>query len=100
MTELDKLEEYLDEHGYIYERIADEIQKPFFIDQIIVYRDESREKKIWEVICHPGSYGYEQGLLEIIGSIVQNNGLVEGYLTAEDVVKRLVKNNDGLATQS
>ena len=53
--------------------------------QIIV---PSKEKHDWDVICHPGSYGYEEGLLEIMGSITRNDE-VEGYLTAEDVIERI-----------
>lgn len=44
----------------------------------------------WDAICHLGSYGHENGLLEIYGSIVQNeNDTVEGYLTAEEILERL-----------
>lgn len=44
----------------------------------------------WDAICHCGSYGYEQGLIEVAGSIVKNdNDEVEGYLTAEEILARL-----------
>lgn len=49
----------------------------------------SKNKK-WDAICHYGSFGYKEGLLEIYGEIVPENigDTVEGYLTAEDVIDR------------
>jgi len=41
------------------------------------------EYPTWDVICHVGSWGYEQGLLEI--RIDQNEPT--GYLTAEETFK-------------
>ena len=43
---------------------------------------------ICSVICFSGSAGYEKGLLEIMG-LTHNGESVEGYLTAEDVFKRI-----------
>ena len=44
----------------------------------------------WDAICHEGSYGHEDGLLEIMGSIVQSEyDSVEGCLTAEEILARL-----------
>ena len=46
----------------------------------------------WDAVLFPGSYGSEQGLIEICGSIVQNNDDdddVEGYLTAEEILNRV-----------
>ena len=87
MTELDKLEKYLKEKEIDYER------KKSIIgihegEQIIVYnKDGDRE---WDAICNWASYGHEKGLLEIMGSIVKPGGdSVEGWLTAEDIIKRL-----------
>lgn len=40
----------------------------------------------WDAICGYGSYGFKQGLLEVMGNIRDNNG-VEGWLTAEQVVE-------------
>lgn len=49
-----------------------------------------------DVICKPGSYGYEDGLFEIKGidlmtpeECAEDN--VVGYLTMEDVITRVVK---------
>lgn len=85
LKELDKLEAYLKEKGYDYERIDEEkgyINK----HQIIVYKDGERS---WDVICHMGSYGYEQGLLEAKGFDLIEHDDVEGSLTAQDVIDRL-----------
>lgn len=106
LSELDKLEAYLKEHDIKYERIdedlyAGKLPPPLrddeFFDgygerhQIIVNSGEKRE---WDAICHWGSYGYEEGLLEIYGSLVDkakfgDTDSVRGWLTAEEVIKRI-----------
>lgn len=104
LNELNKLEEYLKDHNYIYTRIDKDGKESLFIDyellnthQLIVYSDESktREYREWDAICHYGSYGYEEGLLEIYGNIVPENDYddVMGWLTADDVIKLLEKEN-------
>lgn len=48
--------------------------------------------KNWDVICHSGSYGHEEGLLEAMGIIVDDSSDdddVVGYLTASDVFQRV-----------
>ena len=90
MKELDKLEEYLKEKGIKYERYDEmPLSKNYIIDyhQICVpcWNPETRD---WDAICHRGSFGYEEGLLEIMGSITRNDD-VEGWLTAEDVIERI-----------
>lgn len=88
MKELDKLEQYLKEHEYCYIR-EDDDSNYMNRHQIIVFDSEAQRE--WDAICHRGSYGYEQGLLEIMGTIVNNDcgDSVEGYLTADDIIKRL-----------
>lgn len=56
---------------------------------VIVY---SNDVRIFDAICHYGSYGYHDGLLEIMGDIVtdEDDDQVVGYLTADDVVKRII----------
>ena len=46
---------------------------------------------LWDVICQEGSYGYRDGLLEAYGDIVEADDVVEGYLTAQDVIERIEK---------
>lgn len=99
--ELDKLERYLRENGFDYQREdqdntyssyawqlikdrlgydAHEMDK----HQIIVFEDGVRS---WDVICQFGSYGVNEGLLEGMGDIFRTG--VEGWLTAADVIKRI-----------
>lgn len=40
----------------------------------------------WDAVCHSGSYGHENGLIEVMG-LPQCQGDVIGYLTAKDVLK-------------
>lgn len=97
LLELDKLENYLKEHGYTYERLDRPVsQQRIERHMIIVYdgvdADGNYGTRLWDAICHPGSYGYEAGLLEIYGNIVNkkvDGDIVIGFLTAEDVIKRL-----------
>jgi hypothetical protein len=93
MTEIDKLEKYLKEIGAKYERTdteekRDEIGRIEALDchQIIVFDDNG--KRLWDVVCHRGSYGWEQGLLEAYGKIVESRDVV-GCLTAEKIIEVL-----------
>lgn len=100
LAELNKLEQYLIDRGIKYERFDnDDVPYSSTIKyalkeserhQICVpcYSADGRE---WDAICQRGSYGAEDGLLEIYGSIVSENAgdSVEGWLTAEDVIKRI-----------
>lgn len=44
----------------------------------------------WDAICHSGSYGHEQGLLEVMGTVARaDDDDVEGWLTAEEILQRL-----------
>lgn len=101
LTELNKLEEYLKTNGFVYQRedkdnlysdeewrlLVDKLganAEPIDAHQIIVFKDECRS---WDVICQFGSYGADEGLLEGMGDIFET--YVEGWLTAEDVIKRI-----------
>lgn len=85
--ELDRLQRYLELHNVRYERIDEEPTALHSIDrhQIIVFNAEGF--RLWDAICHYGSYGYNEGLLEIYGIIVPNDD-VEGCLTAREVIKK------------
>lgn len=89
MSELDKLEKYLKEHNIPYDRI-DEAEKGLIDRHQILVKDKDGDV-IWDAICHFGSYGYEKGLLEIMGTLVGpgDGDSVAGWLTAEDVIKRI-----------
>ena len=96
LTELNKLEDYLDERGIQYERhdVDEEVDADGLVirlerHQICAMVDEEGCCE-WDAICQSGSYGAEDGLLEIYGKIVRPGGdSVEGYLTAEDVIERI-----------
>ena len=93
MTELDKLEKYLKANGYNYHRHDEpEIRKNGYIahcdrHQILVYDEHGN--LLWDAICQRGSYGYEKGLLEIMGKIVSPGCDVEGWLNAQQIIHRL-----------
>lgn len=88
LYELNKLEEYLAAHNYKYERI-DEEDDYINQHQLIVYDDEGT--RLWDAICNRGSYGYEEGLLEIMGTLVDPKAGddVEGFLRANEIIIRL-----------
>lgn len=83
LTEMNKLEDYLKANGFEYQR-EDEDAEPMDKHQIIVFEDGVRS---WDVVCHYGSYGSDEGLLEGMGDLFGPD--VEGYLTAEVVIKKI-----------
>ena len=97
MSELDILTQYLKDHNIPFERYdcskedfeADD-ECTFYIDrhQICV---PNQRYILWDVICQEGSYGYRDGLLEVYGDIVEVDDVVEGYLTAQDIIERIEK---------
>lgn len=97
MSELDILTQYLKDHNIPFERYdcskedfeADD-ECTFYIDrhQICV---PNQQYILWDVICQEGSYGYHDGLLEAFGDIVEANDVVEGCLTAQDIIERIEK---------
>lgn len=104
LTELNKLEEYLKEHGFeyfrqdwvnpIYRKIcarnlwAHMTTLGDLLDrhQIIVMEGG---RVIWDVVCQFGSYGGDEGLLEGMGEIFGDD--VQGWLTADEVIARIEK---------
>lgn len=43
----------------------------------------------WDAVCFTGSYGAQRGLLEALGRVITGNDDVEGYLTADEILRRL-----------
>ena len=92
MTELDKLEQYLKEHDYIYTRHPNQIE---------VFKNEERKKlggnydREWDAICNEGSLGYKEGLLEVLDRghqyFLEEDYYddVLGWLTAQDIIDML-----------
>lgn len=108
LTELNKLEEYLKKNGTRYTRRDEEyvfagmfdgkmVEYPYDRHQIVVF--DPKEVMLWDAVCQFGSYGGEQGLLEIMGDIVEEEeGDVVGFLTADEVIERIerkAKNDTG-----
>lgn len=86
--ELNRLEDYLRKHGYIYKREDKELGPYMNRHQIVVY--DSNHRYLWDAICHFGSYGYEDGLLEVMGDVARRDSdRVEGWLTADEIIRRL-----------
>lgn len=65
-------------------------------DQVVVYDADGR--RLWDAVCHSGSYGGSEGYLEVMEQTDKNYVLTEeerswddvkGYLTAEDIIERL-----------
>lgn len=97
LTQLNRLEEYLKGHGIPYERIDREIpdDESWWLHKYserhqICVPVEKGDERLLDAICQPGSYGYEFGLLEIMGTLVSqkqpNGDSVIGHLTADDVI--------------
>ena len=86
MNELDKLELYLIKNDFNFERRDDDWRH-----QLLVFDEDGYVD--WDAICQEGSIGYEKGLLEIMGSLVTEEerkyDSVVGWLTVEDVIKRI-----------
>lgn len=103
MSELDILTQYLKDHNIPFERydcdkdIELDGEYTFYMNrhQICV---PNQRYALWDVICQKGSYGYHDGLLEAYGDIVDVEGEVEGYLTAQDVIRRIEKHGYSMQT--
>lgn len=96
ITEMDKL------IAYLYKKYeADEnkvvLVKSIFDGQQVIVTDKD-DNWLWDAVCHQLSYGGEEGLIEVMEQTENNYILTEeerewddvlGYLTAEDIIKRL-----------
>lgn len=98
MSELDILTQYLKDHNIPFERYDCDKTDIKLIDgeyTLCIDRHQicvpNRRYILWDVICQEGSYGYRDGLLEAYGDIVEVDDVVEGYLTAQDVIERIEK---------
>lgn len=92
--ELDKLYSYLVEHGYYCKRIIPGASG--FKNVVVVFSDPEMKNYLWDAVCHYGSYGYEEGRLEIMGDTILTDDekcrdSVAGWLTADDIIQRLEK---------
>ena len=94
LTQLNIIEQYLKEKNIPYERIDKEnkplsSETPYMLIEVeqhqICVPCFDASKRQWDVVCHRGSYGADDGLLEIYGTIVPDNAgdTVEGFLTVK-----------------
>lgn len=84
LTEIKKLADGLLEKGIAFTFIV--LHDGY---QIVVNNPKTNHYE-WDAVCHNFSYGHDEGLLEIMGTIVENElDNVEGWLTAEDILARL-----------
>lgn len=104
MAELYALRDWLQENGADFEFIdtptiwvydAAHPGEPFAIQQVgqhqVIVFDQINGKRMqrWDAICRRGSYGYENGLLEVMGCIVPEgtpDGVL-GFLAATKVIE-------------
>lgn len=103
MSELDILTQYLKDHNIPFERY--DCDKDIELDDEYTFHVNrhqicvpNQRYALWDVICQKGSYGYHDGLLEAYGDIVDAEGEVEGYLTAQDVIERIEKHQYSMDT--
>lgn len=61
----------------------------FTNSNILVY--PNKENRVADAIYFYGSYGYEHGLLEVGGKIVEINDEVEGCVSTEEAFRRIKK---------
>ena len=95
MEEMLKLENWLKKNaeafGWSYVReckkgIIEEMDRNF-----IIVKDEKGEY-LWDAAFHFASYGYSEGLLEIAGTLVDEEeagDTVEGSLSADDIIAKI-----------
>lgn len=93
---MDNLCNELDKKGWKYKRLGPEVTtEPYLLgsilreNQVIFYDDD---KKIGDAVCKYGSYGYEVGLFEVMGSPLLFDSVtddVQGWVTEEEIIKRL-----------
>lgn len=95
-TEMNKLIAYLYKNYEADENKVVLVKSIFDGWQVIV--TDKRGYWLWDGVCHQFSYGHERGLIEVMEQTENNYILTEeerecddvlGYLTAEDIIKRL-----------
>lgn len=87
-NQLDILEKILIEKGIEYKRFDEATPIPdviFMNGPGDFHQIRGKEGDFeWDVICHHGSYGYEEGLLEYCDNVEHD---IIGNLTADEVIK-------------
>lgn len=81
-TEMQKLDAALTEMG-----VEHTYDREYMGGEQIVVTENGKYR--WDAICTPYSYGWQDGLLEVMGKPLLGHGGVMGYRTAEDILKML-----------
>lgn len=94
LDELERLKALLDDNNIEYKFIFERASNPKYNRRLVKLYD-NYGSEVLSAICHYGSYGYEQGKIEIMGLLTKteqkhSSGVV-GYLDADNVLKRIKK---------
>lgn len=95
MAEFDKLQDYLLTHGYnvdIIHRRRQMLGRALVQSEHhqLIVNDTKDGRRLWDAVISDYSYGHEDGLLEAMGTnLVEGPGTVEGWLTADEIIRRL-----------
>ena len=97
LDEMDKLEQYLKTAGIRYRRVDKDDTRVSDLEgstefgewhQISVF--DENDDWVWDVSCHNGTYGCDEGLLEYWSKkLSETENDVRGWLTANDVIQIL-----------
>ena len=86
MNEIIRLHEMLNEANIPHKVVENRIMYPSY--QIVIEKDGT---KLCDAVYFDGSYGYEEGLIEIMGGLTEDEREIDevlGHLTADEVFKR------------
>lgn len=86
-NEIDKLIKILNTQGVCYP-IDWKVVELYGRPQVIFLNPETGEQ-IGDAVCHFGSYGHQEGLIEVMGFPFSNEEDVVGFLTADEVIHQI-----------
>lgn len=93
LDELENLKLLLEENNIEYKFIFERASNPKYNRRLVKLYNEYGDE-VLSAICHYGSYGYEQGKIEIMGLLTKEeskHNSVVGFLDAKNVLKRIKK---------
>lgn len=86
-TEIDKLIKILTTQGVCCP-IDWKVEELYGRPQIIFLRPQTDER-IGDAVCNFGSYGHQEGLIEVMGYPFDDEEDVVGFLTAEEIIHQI-----------
>jgi len=93
LDELERLKALLDDNNIEYKFIFERASNPKYNRRLVKLYD-NYGSEVLSAICHYGSYGYEQGKIEIMGLLTKEEAKhdsVVGWLDAKNVFERIKK---------